>query len=146
VVGTAAEVASEAIGGDVGNLAARLTRGGPNAPSLDQDARDQATGILSRARDGKLSPEDRSYLAEVVAARTGVTPDEAGAQVDAAYAEAQRLYEQALEAAERARTSSAIAAFVVAATLFVSAAAAYFAAAAGGDHRDRRLSFCSFSS
>jgi hypothetical protein len=138
---TAAEAASEAIGGDVGDLVGRLTRGGPGADGLDQNARAEITGVLTRAADGELSPEDRGYLAEVVAARTGVTPEEAAARVDAAYAEAQRLYEQALEAAERARTAGAIAAFVVAATLFASAAAAYFAAAAGGEHRDRRVPF-----
>jgi hypothetical protein len=142
---TASEAAAEAVGGELGDLAGRLTRGGPDATALDPATREQVSGIFTHLRDGELAPEDRAYLAQVVASRTGRTPEEASAQVDAAVAEAQRLYQQALDAAGQARRrAAAIGAFVVAATLFVSAAAAWFAATTGGDHRDRRIPFRSF--
>ena len=144
VARTAVDAAAEAIGGDIGDLTGRLTRGRLDAPALDAETREQINGILARLRDGELAAEDRTYLAEVVASRTGTTPEEASAQVDAAAAEAKQLYDQALAAAEQARKAAAIAAFVVAATLFVSAAAAWFAATTGGDHRDRRIPFRSF--
>jgi hypothetical protein len=144
VARAASDVAAEAVGGDVAEVAGRLTRGGPDAPALDPATRDQVGGILSRLEDGEIAPEDREYLVQVAASRTGMTPDEAGARVDAAAAEARELYGEALQAAEQARRAAAIAAFVVAATLFVAAAAAWFAAVAGGDHRDRRIPFRSF--
>ena len=102
----------------------------------------EIAGLLTRGlADGEFSPEDRDYLAGLVAERTGQTPEQAAAAVDAARTEAQELYDAALETAEQARVAAAIAAFVIAATLMAGAAAGYFAAVVGGDHRDRRLPF-----
>jgi hypothetical protein len=138
--GTVAETAAHAVSGDVDYIASRLLRGG-TAPGGEQAGLDgQTASLLARAlADGELSPEDRDYLAGLVASRTGQTPEEAAGRVDAAFTEAKQLYDQAVEAAEQARVAAAIAAFLVAATLLASGAAAYTAATAGGDHRDRNI-------
>jgi hypothetical protein len=138
--GTVAETAAQAVGGDLDYIGSRLLRGDA-AGTGEQPALDgQAAALLGRGlAGGELAPEDRDYLAGIVASRTGLTPEEAAGRVDAAFAEARRLYDEAVETAEQARVAAAIAAFAVAATLLASAAAAYMAAAAGGDHRDRHL-------
>jgi hypothetical protein len=133
--GTASQVAAEAVGGDLDYFGTRLMGG---------EGGEAATAVLRRGLDGELSPEDRDYLAGLVAERTGQTPEEASAQVEAAMTEARELYDQAVEAAEQARVAAAIGGFLVAATLIAGAAAAYLAAAAGGDHRDRNLPFRTF--
>ena len=132
VAGTAAQTASEAVGGDVSYLGARLLRG---------DGGDAAAVLTRNLADGEMSAADRDYLVALVAERTGQTPEAAGAAVDAAVAEAREFYAEAVDAAEQARRAGAIAGFVIAATLMASAAAAYLAAASGGDHRDRKVLF-----
>jgi hypothetical protein len=129
--GTAANAATEAISGDVGYLGTRLLQG---------DGGEAATQVLTRnLADGDVSAEDRDYLVQLVADRTGIPPEEAETRVDQTIAQARDLYTEALQTAEQARTAAAIAAFVIAATLMASAAAAYYAAASGGDHRDRSV-------
>jgi hypothetical protein len=133
--GTVAQAATEAVGGDIDYLGERLVRGsGLSDPQL----RAEAAELIRRglAGDG-LAPEDRDYLARLVAERSGQTPEEAAATVDSAFAEARQLYDAAIETAEQARVATAIAGFLIAATLLASAAAAYTAATTGGDHRDR---------
>lgn len=136
VAGTAAQTAAEAVGGDVSYMGSRLMQG---------QGGEQATEVLKRTlADGKIGPEDRDYLVQMVAKQTGQPPEQVQAQVDRTVAEAQDLYQKALQTAEQARVAAAIAAFVAAATLMASAAAAYLAAMAGGDHRDRNLPFGTF--
>ena len=140
--GTVTEAAAQAVSGDLDRIGGRLMRGGSGGASVGGQQVVQAlTGALA---DGEIGEDDRSYLTELVAARTGQTPEEAGAAVDAAIAEAQELYAAAIETAERARTAAAIAAFVVAASLLAAAAAAWFAATTGGEHRDDARPFRSF--
>ncbi len=135
--GGAAQVAAEAVGGDVDYLGSRLIGGGEGGES--------AAAALSRTlADGEVSAADRDYLVGMVAERAGIPPEEAQARVDQAIGEAQELYAAALETAEQARTAAAIAAFLIAATLITSAGAAYYAATTGGDHRDRAVPFRTF--
>jgi len=134
-----AEVAAEAVGGDVEYLGQRLMRG---APGDDAGLGGQVADLLRRGlADGEFSAADRDYIAGIVAQRTGQTPQEAGAVVDSTFAEAERLYDAAIETAETARVATSIAAFLIAATLLCSAAGACMAAVSGGDHRDRGVRF-----
>jgi hypothetical protein len=134
--GGAAQVATEAVGGDLDYLGSRLMQG---------EGGEDAAAVLTRSLgDGEVSAEDRTYLVGLVAERTGVAPAEAEASVDQAIDEARAVYASAQETAEQARTAAAIAAFLIAATLMASAAGAYYAAAAGGDHRDRAVPFGTF--
>jgi hypothetical protein len=109
----------------------RLFRGDRHAVEGDISyARAEAARILLAAtgRQG-ISPNDRGYLASLIAARTGI------AQPDA-----ERRVEDAITAAsiavQKARRSAVILGFAIAASLLAGAAAAWYAASAGGRHRD----------
>jgi len=76
-----------------------------------------------------ITPDDKAYLARLVAARTGI-----------ALPDAERRVEDAITAAstavQKARRSAVILGFATAASLLAGAAAAWYAACAGGRHRD----------
>lgn len=101
-------------------------------------ARAEAGRIFAQAAlgDGTVPEADRTYLANVVAANTGLTPEESAARVDAVVVAIDGAKQDALEAARIARNTGIIAAFLVAATTLVSAIGAYWAAQKGGNHRD----------
>lgn len=106
-------------------------------------ARDEAGRIFTQMAlsEGVMSPEDSSYLASVVAANTGLTPEEAQARVDQVAASVEAARQQAIEAARIARNTAIIAAFLLAASLLVSAIGAFWAAQKGGNHRDSNTVF-----
>lgn len=116
-------------------------------------------------RTGEINDADKAYLRQVVAAQTGLSPDEVDARVteaeqraqmirtaaqekvDAAQAkleemkaEAQKALDEAKakaeQAAEEARVAGILTAFLLAASALVAAAAAYIGAVRGGEHRD----------
>ena len=68
-------------------------------------ARDEAGRIFAQAAlgDGTVAEEDRTYLANVVAANTGLTPEEAQARVDQVITNVETARQQAIEAARIAR-------------------------------------------
>jgi hypothetical protein len=141
--GSVAQTATEAVGGSLDFIGARLLSGG-QGPDL-RGAREDVSAALTRSlADGRLTAEDRDYLVNLVAQRTGQTPEEVGQKVDAAVTQAHDAYETALDTTEQARRAGAIAAFVIASTLLASAAAAGVAATTGGDHRDRNVPFKDF--
>jgi len=78
----------------------------------------------------------RDYLAQLVAARTGLPPAEAQTRVDASIAELTRLEIAAREQIDKARKAAIIAGFVAAASLLAACAAACAGATLGGRHRD----------
>ena len=94
-------------------------------------SRAEATRILLAAtsREG-MKPDDRTYLARVVASQTGVAQPDAERRVDDAVA-------AATQAVKKARQSGVILGFSVAASLLLGAAAAWYAASLGGQHRDQ---------
>jgi hypothetical protein len=101
------------------------------------DAREEAATIVARGiARGNIPEADRAYLAQVVAARTGVPEDEAKTRVDTMIANAQQIAEEAKQQAKRAKHFAVVAAFITAASLAISAAAAFWAAGMGGRHRD----------
>jgi hypothetical protein len=101
------------------------------------DARNEAVAIVARGvAQGDIPEADRTYLAQVIAARTDVSEDEAKTRVDTMVTSAQQAAEEAKQQAERAKRFAVIAAFVAAASLAISAAAAFWAAGMGGRHRD----------
>jgi hypothetical protein len=106
-------------------------------------ARDEAGRIFAQAAlgDGTVADEDRTYLANVVAANTGLTPEEAQARVDQVIANVEAARQEAIEAARVARNTAIIAAFLLAASSLVSAIGAYWAAQKGGNHRDNNTVF-----
>ena len=73
---------------------------------------------------------DRAYLAQVVAARTGVSQSDAEKRVDDAYT-------QARQAADAARNAVAHSMYWTFLALLIGAFCASFAATIGGKERDR---------
>ena len=106
-------------------------------------ARDEAGRIFARAAlgDGTVADEDRTYLVNVVAANTGLAPEEAQARVDTVIANVEAARQEAIEAARIARNTAISAAFLLAASSLVSAIGAYWAAQKGGNHRDNNTIF-----
>lgn len=101
-------------------------------------ARGEAGRIFAQAAlgDGVVADADRTYLASVVAANTGIPQPEAEARVDQAIASVEQARQDAIEAARIARNTTIIGAFLIAASLLVSAIGAFWAAQKGGNHRD----------
>ena len=117
----------------------------PAAGSL-QDYRGEATRILANgAISGRVSDTDKAYLAQLVSANTGLTPDEASARVDEVLTAVDQAKAQAAAAAETARKWTVLSAFLTAASLLVSGVGAYWAAMKGGNHRDRQTMFAGFN-
>lgn len=136
------------------------------APGTTDNVPAEILGILANtARTGEISDQDRTYLTQVVAARTGVPQPEvetrvndaiaraqairteAQERIDQVQAEATRLRDeaaaqleqakqQAIDAAESTRKAGVLTAFLLAASSIVAAAAAYIGAVRGGRHRD----------
>jgi len=114
-----------------------------NQPSDATASRAEAGRIFAHAAlgDGTVSPDDRTYLANVVAANTAITPEEAQTRVDQAIASIEKARQDTIAAARIARNTGIIGAFLIAASLLVSAIGAYWAAQKGGNHRDDNTVF-----
>ncbi|CDG82963.1 hypothetical protein [Janthinobacterium agaricidamnosum] len=95
-----------------------------------------ATDLLQ----GQLSPEDRTYLAQVVAKRTGLSQPDAERRVDDIYARAAKAVSDAKvaaqQAADTARKAAAHAALWMFVALLLGAFVASLAATLGGRQRD----------
>ena len=149
-IGTATTAAATALDeADVGAADAyfsdMLFRAGPGATPAPAELRSEAGRIIAQgAVSGEVAAADRTYLAELVAANTGLGEAEAAARVDETLAAVATARAEAAEAAEQARRWSVLAAFLTAASLLVSAVGAYWAAMKGGDHRDKHTIFAGF--
>jgi len=116
------------------NDPARITAPGAEG---DQAAAAQASRILiASAANGQMSPEDKAYLAQLVSARTGLSPADATARVDWVIAQAEQAKVKAQEAADTARKAGATFALVAALSLVIGAFIASAAAMLGGKQRD----------
>ena len=92
------------------------------------------------ANDGQLAPEDRTYLAQLVAQRTNLSQADAQARVDQVYGQAKQAVadaklkaQQAADAAAKAAATAALWTFV---SLLCGAFVASLAAIWGGRRRD----------
>jgi len=112
----------------------------PDTSMSAQDAHREATRIIANGlRNGDLSPPDRTYLAQLVAARTGLSQDDAQKRVDSVATQAKQDEEKAKEAAETARRAARNIAFFIAFSMLIGAFIAGVAAKIGGHHRDALL-------
>lgn len=119
------------------------TAPGTAAPVEDTTAvRAEAGRIIAQgAIAGSVSDADRTYLAQLVATNSGLTPEEAQTRVNEVLTAIDQAKAEAAAAAEAARKTSVVAAFLTAAALLVSAVGAFWAAQTGGNHRDRNTYF-----
>jgi hypothetical protein len=106
-------------------------------PNAEQATSAQMTRILTMATvQGELPQDDRAYLTSLVAARTGLSQQDAQARVDAILNKANELKAKAQQAAEEARKAGATAAILGALSMVIGAFIAAVAGAMGGKQRD----------
>ncbi len=112
-------------------LVDRLLRGAAPSATQDNSSVHAEIGVIvaNAVASGSLPPGDRSYLAQVVAARTGVSQQEAERRVDEAYT-------QAVQTADAARKAVAHSLYWTFLALLVGAFCASYAATIGGRQRD----------
>lgn len=138
---------------------------GPNTGEPGNAKQEIGQILMNLVRTGEMSEADKAYLRQVVAAQTGLTPnevdarvneaeqraqeiraeaqkkvDEAQAKIDQLKAETQKTFEEAKakaeQAAEEARVAGILTAFLLATAALVAGVAAYIGAIRGGEHRD----------
>jgi hypothetical protein len=115
----------------------RTTR--PPIDARGEDVRGEMSRLLMRSAGRTIvSAGDRAYLAELVAARTGLAPADAAKRVDDTIA-------QLKDATNRARKMAVVLGFLTAATLLLGAAAAWWGATVGGRHRDENTIWAGFA-
>jgi hypothetical protein len=113
------------------------TAGAGTATNQSGDTRGEALRILARSvRTGDLPASDRSYLADMVVARTGMSRGDAEKRVDEVVASVKDDAQKLAEAADKARKASAGLSILVALSLVVGAFIGCVAGAYGGHHRD----------
>lgn len=113
----------------------RQERPDPNANT--QSARGEATRIVaSGLRAGDVPPADKTYLAQLVAARTGLSPADAEKRVDDVIAKSKQAAQKVREEADTARKAARNTAVFVAFSMLIGAFIAGIAGKLGGHHRD----------
>jgi hypothetical protein len=122
----------------------KLFRGAGPGPAgngqASMDPRVEAAHIVANAWSAGAVPDtDRSYLAELVARRTGVSPADARTRVDDFIAGALDAETKAKADADAARKTAARAALYTALSMLVGAFIASVSAALGGRLRDEHL-------
>jgi hypothetical protein len=130
----AASMPSDRIAGYIDNMLRTAPRpADAQGAGRAEDPRAEISRIMtSSIARGSISAEDRTYVVQLVAARTGLSEDEVRRRVDAAI-------EEAKSAANAARKMAAILAFLIGASSLFAAGAAYWGATAGGRHRDEAM-------
>ncbi len=110
-----------------------------SAPGADGDAAAAAQAsriLIASAAAGEMSADDKAYLGQLVAARTGLSQQEATARVDAVLVQVQAAKVKAQQAADAARKATATFSLLGALSLIIGAFIASVAAALGGRQRD----------
>jgi hypothetical protein len=114
-----------------------LFRGAQSNPSAT-DERAEATRILAKGLSaGEVPGEDRNYLANLIAARTGISQDDATRRVDAVVARVKEADVKVRQAADAARKGAAAVSLATALAMLIGAFVASAAAALGGQERNQ---------
>lgn len=147
--GTAAAGASDKLSDQaIGYYLDRAFRSSPtasaNAPAQAQETRSEALRIVvNSVASGSLSDEDKTYLASLVASRTGLSEADAAKRIDTfvndTQAAATQLEATARDTADKARKAVALAGTLNAVISFLAGLLAAFAAQIGGRHRDTNI-------
>jgi len=94
--------------------------------------------LLQGAKNGSIPDQDKTYIASIVAARTGLTEADARSRVDTVLKQIDDAKTAAQSAADKARKASATTAMLGSLSLLVGAFIAAAAAALGGRQRDEQ--------
>jgi hypothetical protein len=113
----------------------------PNGQAATAPEREEITRIIvADLAAGKINADDRSYMAQLVAKRSGMAQADAEKRVDQVYAQAQQAAAdakaKAMAAAEQARKAAARSALWMTFALLLGAFVASFSATIGGRNRD----------
>jgi hypothetical protein len=128
----AAATAANQSAGPIEPFLDTLFRADPSAnrPPVDAGVRSETSRILANAlRGGELDPADRTYVAQAVSARTGLSQADAEKRVD-------DVMTRAKAALDEARSAAAKFSLWLAAAMLVGAFSASLAATEGGQLRD----------
>jgi hypothetical protein len=123
----------------VGYFVDTLFRSSTAPDTARADYRTEAVRILGHSvHDGKvvLSPDDRTYLSQLVAARTGITQPDAEKRVDTLVAQANDAQAKVRAAADEARKRAAQLSIMLTLSMAIGAFVASAAASYGGSIRD----------
>ncbi|HKT71868.1 MAG TPA: hypothetical protein VJQ47_03195 [Steroidobacteraceae bacterium] len=130
--GAGSAVASVVTGYDVDSLFRSMRPG-----EVSSATRAEVGRILERSLTaGQLSSADRTYLADLIAARTGISQAEAQKRLEEATEAIKAADIKARAAADAARKAGALASLYMALSMLVGAFIAGVAAAVGGRRRD----------
>ena len=135
---TATQAVAAQTSGDTGYFLDILFRKDePDTNVSSQDARAEGGRILAKSvANGTLDPADRTYLAKLIAARTGIPQQDAEMRIDDAMAQIKTAEEKTKQAANEARKASAKASFYLFFSMLIGAFIASAAGALGGRQRD----------
>lgn len=112
----------------------------PATTISDADVRAQSTRILvTGMRDGDVPAADKTYLAQLVAARTGLSQADAEKRVDDVIAQEKAAEVKARQAADAARKAGSYVSIFTGLSMLIGAFIACIAAALGGKRRDEHL-------
>ncbi len=100
------------------------------------DVRPEVTHVIVQAADGAVADADRAYLASLVAARSGVSTEEAQRRVNEFISTANQAKDKVKAGADAARKAAAKLATFTALALVIGAFIACLTAALGGRIRD----------
>ncbi len=114
-----ANTSSSAVAGDTKDVRAEVTR-----------------ILLIGTKNGSVPDADKTYLAQVVSARTGLNNADASARVDTVIKELNDTKEKAKQEAEEARKAAMHASVYIFLSMLIGAFIASAAVAVGGRHRD----------
>lgn len=108
-----------------------------NQPPVSAEVRQELARIFARSAVSRdLSAADRAYIGNVVAQRTGLSPQEAEKRVTDTFATIENSIRDGLE---RTRRTAALAGFVAAISIVIGFAAAWWGGVRGGQHRDNNF-------
>ena len=138
VAGGATQAAASQAGSSTQYFADSLFRADQPKPDAGpQQATGEAGRILARSvASGNLDPGDRTYLAKLIAARAGLSQQDAEKRVDNVVAQMKTAEEKTKDAADAARKATAKAAFYAFFSMLIGAFIASAAGAIGGRERD----------
>ena len=106
------------------------------APGDEGSVRSEVGRIFLANRGRDFAPEDKAYLVQLVAARTGLAPPDAEKRVNDVLTKVQNAELQARQAADTARKAAAHSSLWIFISLLIGAFCASYAATIGGRQRD----------